>query len=71
MLPQQPPHRSILVHAGKMKTVGSVTSDSSFNLSGTTVSSGMHAAGLARAICDRSTSPPANRAKRKINECKN
>lgn len=62
LLPQQPPHRSILVHEGNTKIVGSAISDSSLNLSGTTVSSGMQAAGVAREICDRSTSPPANRA---------
>lgn len=62
MLPQQPPHRSILVHEGKIKIVGSALSDSSLDSSGTTVSSGMQEAGFAREICDRSTSPPANRA---------
>lgn len=65
LLPQQPPHRSIRVHEGKTKIVGSV-SDSSLNLSGTTVTSGMQAAGIARDICDRSTSMPANRADLKI-----
>lgn len=65
LLLQHPPQRLTRVQDGNTTMVGSLISDPSDNLSGTTDISGTQLAGTGRAPRERSTSSPPKRAETK------